>query len=343
MSTPNLSSKDHQFDNWDAAQEFYLENGLTDGLPIVPPTNEKVQAMLDYCNLSPDAIIGQEPVRQKEFTAEKIAINAVMAGCKPEYFPVVIAAVEATCESPFNLHASTTSTNGVTIMLMVSGPYADQIGMNHGVELMGNGTRSNATIGRAINLLKTNFYGSVAKEMDNSTFGHGGKFSFCFAENLECTPWVSLARDKGFSEDASTVTAVAANSPIQISIYGDKEPETFLTQTAHGMLALGASVSEAVVVICPEIMAYIGEYGWTRQQVQQFLFEKTQRPASEWLHWKRLDHYTPSGDGDETIRCFADSDRITVVPGGGDAGAFIDIISSWGSSRSVTKEIKIRS
>ena len=127
MSTPNLSSKDHQFDNWDAAQEFYLENGLTDGLPIVPPTNEKVQAMLDYCNLYPDAIIRQEPVRQKEFTAEKIAINAVMAGCKPEYFPVVIAAGEATCESPFNLHASTTSTNGVTIMLMVSGPYADQI------------------------------------------------------------------------------------------------------------------------------------------------------------------------------------------------------------------------
>jgi len=343
MSSDRLSSKQHKFTDWDEAQEYYLENGLTDGLPIIPPTEEKVTAMLEYAGLAANEVIGIETVRQREFTAEKIAINAVMAGCKPEYFPVVIAAVEATCESPFNLHASTTSTNGVTIMLIVSGPYAKEIGMNHGVELMGNGTRSNATIGRAINLVKTNFYGSVAKEMDNSTFGHGGKFSFCFAENLECTPWNSLAKDKGFSDNSSTVTAVAAGSPIQISIYGDKQPETFLTQTAHGMLALGASVSEAVVVISPEIMAYIGEYGWSRPQAQQFLFEKTQRPASEWLSWKRLEHYTPSGNADELVRCFADSDRITIVPGGGDAGAFIDIISSWGSSRSVTKEIKIRS
>jgi hypothetical protein len=227
-------------------------------------------------------------------------------------------------------------------MVIVSGPYSDKIAMNSGVELMGNGTRANSTIGRAVNLVKTNFYGSVPKEMDNSTFGHGGKFSFCFAENLDCTPWNPLAQDKGFPQTSSTVTAVAANSPIQISIYGDKQPETFLTQTAHGMLALGPSVSEAVVVISPEIMAYISESGWSRVQAQQFLHEKTKRPASEWLEWKRIEHYTPLEGSDDNIGCFADYDRITLVPGGGDAGAFIDIISSWGSSRSVTKEIKVR-
>ena len=175
-------------------------------------------------------------------------------------------------------------------MAMVSGPYADEIGMNSGVELMGNGNRANATIGRAVNLVKTNFYGSVAQEMDNSTFGHPGKFSFCFAENTDVSPWPSLAEDMGFGAGSSTVTAVAANSPLQVSIYGDKRPETFLTQTAHAMLALGPSVSEVVVVISPELMAYVGEAGWSRVQVQEFLFQKTHRPVREWVAWKRLDH-----------------------------------------------------
>jgi len=340
MTAGNTSARRHQFASWDDAQEYFLEHGLTDGLPIVPPTPEKVRAMLDYVGLAPDTVIATETIRRKAFTAEKLAINAVMAGCKNEYFPAVVAAVAAACERPFNLHASSTSTNGVTLMVLVSGPYARQIGMNSGVELMGNGTRANATIGRAVNLVKTNFYGSVAQEMDNSTFGHPGKFSFCFAENLEVSPWPSLATAKGFGQDSSTVTAFAANAPLQVSIYGDRRPETFLTQTAHAMLALGPSVSEVMVVISPEIMAYVAESGWSRQQIQEFLYQKTRRPLQEWLDWQRLDHPDPAADPQELRGCVADPGRITVVPGGGMAGAFIDIITSWGSSRSVTREIK---
>jgi hypothetical protein len=342
MSTSNIAASQWRFDDWDEAQEYYLENGLTDGLPVVPPTPEKVQAMLDYSGLAPDEIIGIESIRRKRFTAEKLAINAVMAGCKPEYFPAVVAATAAASQRPFNLHASSTSTNGVALLVLVSGPYAKDIGMNWGVELMGNGNRANATIGRAVNLIKTNFYGSVAGEMDNSTFGHPGKFSFCFAENLEVNPWASLASTKGFSDNASTATVLAANGPLQVSIYGDKQPETFLTQAAHAMLALGPSVSELLIVISPEIMAYVADSGWSRQQIQEFLYEKTQRPLQEWLDWKRLDHPDPSADPQELRGCVADPDRITVVPGGGMAGAFIDIITSWGSSRSVTEEIRIR-
>lgn len=340
MATSNMNASRLEFANWDEAQEYYLEQGLTDGLPIVPPTPAKVQAMLDYVGLAPDAVIGTETIRRKRFTAEKLAINAVMAGCNPEYFPAVVAAIAAACERSFNFHASSTSTNGVTLMVVVSGPYAQEIGMNSGVELMGNGTRANATIGRAVNLVKTNFYGSVAQEMDNSTFGHPGKFSFCFAENLEVSPWPSLASAKGFGDDASTVTAFAANAPLQVSIYGDSQPETFLTQTAHAMLALGPSVSEVMIVISPEIMAYVAESGWSRQQIQLFLYEKTQRPLQEWLDWKRIDHPGQAVDPQELRGCVADPERITVVPGGGMAGAFIDIITSWGSSRSVTKEIQ---
>jgi hypothetical protein len=298
--------------------------------------------MLQYVGMEPDQVVGTETIRRKRFTAEKLAINAVMAGCKPEYFPAVVAAIAAACERPFNLHASSTSTNGVTLLVLVSGPYAEKIDMNWGVELVGNGTRANATIGRAVNLIKTNFYGSVPQEMDNSTFGHPGKISFCFAENLEVSPWPSLASAKGFGENASTVTIFAANAPLQVSIYGDREPETFLTQTAHAMLALGPSVSEVLIVISPEIMAYVAESGWTREQVQAFLYEKTKRPMKEWLEWKRIDHLSPSVDPQERRGCVVEPGRITVVPGGGNAGAFIDIVASWGSSRSVTKEIEVR-
>ena len=340
MTSSDLIAGRHSFETWEAAQDFYLENGLSDGLPVVPPTLEKVQAMLDYAGLAPGAVVGTETIRGKQFTAEKLAVNAVMAGCRPEYFPVVVATIAAACERSYNLHASSTSTNGVTIMALVSGPYAEEIGMNAGVELMGNGNRANATIGRAVNLVKTNFYGSVAQEMDNSTFGHPGKFSFCFAENTAVSPWPSLAEHLGFGPGSSTVTAVAANSPLQISIYGDKKPETFLTQTAHAMLALGPSVSEVVVVISPELMAYVGEAGWTRGQVQEFLFQKTHRPTREWVAWRRLEHPGPDADLALVRGCFADPDRIIVVPGGGMAGAFVDIISSWGSSRSVTKPIQ---
>ena len=342
MSIRNVIPVQHQFSSYNEAQEYYLENGLSDGLPVVPPTVEKVQTMLDYVGMRGDDIVATESIRRKRFTAQKVATNAEMAGCKPEYFPVVVAAIVAASERAFNLHASSTSPNGITLMALVSGPYAEQIGMNWGVELMGNGTRANATIGRAINLVKTNYYGSVAQEMDNSTLGHPGKFSFCFAENIAASPWPSLASSKGFGDGASTVTVYAANAPLQVSIYGDRNPETFLTQTAHAMLALGTSVVEALVVISPEIMAYVAEAGWSSQQIQQFLYDKTKRPRQEWLDWNRIDHPEPGADTQELVGCVTDPDRITMVPGGGAAGAFISIINSWGSSRSVTKEIQTR-
>ena len=163
------------FADWPAAQEYYYANGLTDGLPIIPPTVQRVQDMLDYARVGANHDLGTEIIRQKRFTAGKAAVNAVMAGCLPEHFPVVMASISAISERAFNLHASSTSTNGATVLTVVSGPYAEAIGMNAGVEMMGNGSRANAAIGRAVNLFKANFYGSVPIVMDNSTFGHPGK------------------------------------------------------------------------------------------------------------------------------------------------------------------------
>jgi hypothetical protein len=224
---------------------------------------------------------------------------------------------------------------------MVSGPYASRIGMNHGVNLFGNGNRANAAIGRAINLVKANFYGSIAQEMDKSTFGHPGKYSFCFAEDLETSPWPSLAESKGFRRGASVVTMVAANAPLQLETHGDRDPEGFLTAAAHAMLGFGPRLSEVVLVISQELMAYVAASGWSRAQVAELLHEKTRRPAGEWDEWRRIDKLPPDADRESLMGCVAGPDRITVVPAGGDGGEFMALITSWGSSRSVTREIAV--
>ena len=171
-----------------------------------------------------------------------------------------------------------------------------RIDMNHGVNSFGNGSRANASIGRAINLLKANFYGSVSQEMDKSTLGHSGKYSFCFAEDLETSPWPSLAESKGFRHGSSTVTMVAGNAPLQLETHGDRDPEGFLTAAAHAMLGLGPRNSEVVLVISQELMAYVSASGWSREQVAQFLYEKTLRTAGEWDEWRRMDKLPADAD-----------------------------------------------
>jgi len=343
MTSPRLTSLKHRFSDWGQAQDYYLESKLTDGLPIVPPSEDRVRAMLEFAGLEPDQVIGVETIRNKHITAEKVAVNSVMAGCRPEYFPVVVSAVAACCDRSFNLHASSTSTNGVTVLVLVSGGYARQIGMNSSTGVMGPSNQANATIGRAVNLVKTNFYGSVPQDMDNSTFGHPGKYSFCFAENLDASNWPSLATDKGFDGESSTVTVVAAYSPLQVSVFGGKDPTSFLTSVAHAMIGLGPSISEVLVVLSPEVMQYVNEAGWSRQQVQEFLWGKAQLPARDWIAWRRVEHPETFTDKDQLVGCVADPSRITVLSAGGAAGVYIDIIGSWGNSRTVTRKIEIRS
>ena len=338
MTTTDTNPGAHlKFQDWSAAQDYYFDNGLTDGLPIIPPTPERVQEMLDFAGVSADHDLGTEVIRQKRFTAGKAAVNAVMAGCTPEHFPVVLASLSAITDRSFNLHASSTSTNGVTVLTLVSGPYADKIGMNAGVEMMGNGARANAAIGRAVNLFKANFYGSAAVVMDNSTFGHPGKITFCFPENLAVSPWPSLASELGFGDDATIVAAYATLGPLQVTLHGDRNPADLMMTVAHAMLAFGPGMPEVVCVISPEAMLHIAEAGWSRRQVAEFLHEKAQLPAAEWIRWHRMGSEL---DHDRMVPVVTDADRITVLPGGGMAGGFVSLISTWGSSRSVTRQVQ---
>ena len=326
---------------YEDAQEYYMSDGMGDGLPIVPPTEAKVQSMLDCVGLAPSDIIAEEGVRGVRFTAEKIAINAVMAGCKPEYMPVIVAAVQAVSESPYNFHANSTSTNGVGVLVIVSGSIAKEIGINSGTVAMGHGFRANATIGRAMGLIKINVYGSVPHDMDKSTFGHPGKYSFCFAENDDVIPWEPLRVEKGYGESDSTVTVFAANSPVQVNTQNESAPEDFLSIAADASIVLGERHSEFVLVLSPELMGYIRAEGWTKQRIKEFVLERGTRTGRELNEKHRRITLYIGNDLDRRIPVVESVDEITVVGAGGDAGPFAMLIGAWGDVISITKQIQI--
>lgn len=337
---PGFTSARHRFSGEEDAQEYYHSEGMTDGLPIVLPTEDRVVTMLERVGTGPSDVIATENIRGKRFTAEKVAINALMAGCKPEFMPVVIAAVRAMAEPEFNLHTHSTSTDGAGILALISGPIAKELGINSSTVAMGYGFRANATIGRALGLIKINAYGSVPHEMDKSTFGHPGQYSFCFAEDDDAIPWEPLRVEKGFSEDSSTVTVVAAAAPLQLSTYNYARPEEFLTIVSDGMLALGRGHEEVVVVLAPEVLEYIRSSGWSKQRIKEYVFRNAQRTGEEWnLRYRTLRPHT-GDDLSRSLPVVSSVDRITVIGAGGSAGPFASIIGSWGSSHSVTMEIE---
>jgi hypothetical protein len=340
MTGVSFSSPRYRFSDWEEAQDYYHSQGMTDGLPIVPPTEHGVCRMLEYMNLQPSDIIAREETRGKVFTAEKVAINAVMAGCKPEYMPVVVAAVQAMSEKPLNLHAITTCTDGAAILAVVSGPIAGELAINSGAGMMGHGFRANATIGRTLGLLKTNVYGSVPQEMDKSTFGYPGKYGFCFAEDDDSLPWEPLRVEKGFPRESSTVTLFAAESPMNLMVHNTGRPEEILTAVADGLLGLGYFRSELMLVIAPELLDHLSRAEWKKPQVKEFILQKAQRTIREWNTWHRLEKLYENEDPDRLLPVVQSAERMMLVGAGGSAGAYVSLVASWGGSLAVTKEIK---
>lgn len=342
MTSQPLTSDRLQFDDPFDVIERYYDNGWTDGLPIVPPTPERVERFLEYAQISPSEIIGTEPTKGRVITAEKIAINAVMAGCRPEYLPVVIAAVEAMCEPKFNLHAITASTMGAAPLLVVGGPVAAQLELNSGVSVFGPGHRSNATIGRAIRLVIINITGAASGEIDKATIGHPGKYTWCIAEAEQVSPWDLLHVERGLSTDQSAVTVFAGLSPIQVPNHEGHDPQTILTSFKDAMFATGYGQGEIVTVICPEHMGYVKSAGWSKANVKEYLYESTRRTVADWGASGRM--VTGEVRPDDKVGVVRDAGNITVLVAGGAAGAFSDVIPLWGGgtgSQSVTKEIRI--
>lgn len=326
------------------AIEYYFQKGWTDGLPVVPPTGEKIQAMLESVNMSPDTVVGSIPERDRAFTAEIIAINAVMAGCLPGYFPVVMAAVQAITDPKFGAHGPTASTHGAAIMIIVNGPIAKQIGMNDGENAFGPGNRANATIGRAIRLLLMNAGGSP--EFDRSTLGHPGKYSFCFAEKE--TEWTPLHVQRGFDKNDSTVTVFACEGPNQFQNHGALKAENILRTLVDRMSALGsfhmASDTEMAVTICPEHYKDLKEQGWTKESVQQYLFQHAKRSVADMKNGGLIEEQIQDGDDQKFKKVVSSPEQILLTVAGGEAGRFSACMPGWFSSklsRAITKSIAV--
>jgi hypothetical protein len=324
----------HVIANAFAGIELAFALGWTDGLPVVPATEEAVRAFLDAVTLPPDAVVARMITRGRDCTVEQAAINTVMAGCRPEYFPVVITALEAMNEESFNFYGSSASTGGAAQLVAVNGPIRARIGMNAGGNLFGPGNRANATIGRALRLITMNALGMVPGVNDRSTQGHAGKYSFCFAENEEASPWEPWHVEYGLPAESSAVTVFAADAPHNVQNHLSQTGEGVLYCIVDTMAALGAfSNGQSVVVITPEHAQILARDGWTKPDIRQYLYEHARRSLADLKRGGKRQGEVEPGD-EQTFRHRGEgADDILVLVGGGEAGGHSSFISSWSRGR----------
>ena len=301
------------------AIEHYYRSGLTDGLPVVPPTPERVEQFLQHAGRRPDEVLFRIPARSLAVTAQKVAINSIMAGCLPEYAPVIATALEAMAEPPFNLHGSCSSTVGVGHLVIVHGPIARELDLNCSTNLFGPTKRSNATIGRAIRLVLRNACGSVPDLLDMAALGHPGKYSYCIAEDEEWSPWLPLHVDRGLSRETSAVTVSACHSPLQYRVTGTSDPKDVLASLVRN---INFQVSfepgdrgQMFVVLTPEVVGFLVEGGWSKKQIQEYLFEHTE---------------TVEEDG-QVGRAYEEPGDLMIMVAGGRGGPYFCTIQAGGA------------
>ena len=294
--------------------EVCYEKGWTDGLPVVPPTPERVEGMLSGTDRDPDELIAAVPPKWGRATVEKVAINAVMAGCKPAYLPLILTAVEAMTAEQFNLHGVQVTTSHVGPMLIVNGPIRKQLEINDGFNLFGQGYRANATIGRALRLICTNIGGALPGELDRAAFGHAGKYTCCIAEKEEASPWDAMHVNRGFEADDSTITVFAAAGPQTVNDHGSNTAEGILNTISENIAAPGNSSGETLLVIGVEHAKTISEDGFSKTDIRRYIADTTDQYSAE---------------------------DLLVIVAGGPAGRWSIVVPGWGSpsSRAVTLRV----
>ena len=316
--------------------ELMFERGWSDGLPLVPPTEERVLKMLAGTARSPAEVIGIIPPDNVPGTIEKIAINAVMAGCKPEYFPVVLAAVEAACLDEFCMHGVLATTYFSAPIVIVNGPIVDEIGMNWGHNVLGQGNRANSTIGRALQLVIRNIGGGRPGGVDRATLGQPGKVGFCFAERERDSPWESLAVERGFRPDQSAVTLFAGGGVHPIGDQKSRDPESLTRSLAmtlrtvyHGKVY---GRTDALLVISPENMRVFRDAGWSKARFRQALEEALTVDGRDVIAGADgIDEGMPAILAEKRLSKFRPGGLLIAHAGGG-AGMWSAVITGWAGS-----------
>ena len=344
MSERPLRSRAYDVADPGAANELFQQNGWTDGLPIVPPTEDAVRRFVDAVERAPDDVVGVEPVRRRRITAEKVAIAAVMAGALPEYMPVVIAIVRAMCVPEFGLHGSTASTGGSAPFIVVNGPIRTTIGMNATHNVLANGNRANATIGRTIRLLIVNALGGIPGQLDRSTLGHPGKFTFCIAEDEEDSAWLSLATERGIAEGASAVTVMAAESPHQVMNDWTRDPRelltTYVAAIRANMLTYSIWAGNYALIVPKQHRHVLTAGGFTKKDIREFVFDGARVTRRE---WRSVGKAAVAGrkDEDAVYTALRSPDDLLVVAAGGPAGGFGVIVPPWYGAKALAVTTRI--
>ena len=273
-------------DDQEAVDHYFEEQGWSDGLPVVAPTAERVERMLSWTDRSPADELGLMPPRHGVATVEVLAINAVMAGCRPEYFPVVLTAVEAVLEPAFNLFAVQSTTHPCSPVLIVNGPVAAELGINGRYGCFGPGVRANATIGRALRLILGNVGGAAPGVLDRSTQGQPSKYSFCVAENEAESPWEPLHVERGFPAWASTVTVVGCENPHNINDHISSTGAGILATLAGAMGDMGSNnaylYGDPVLALGPEHAAILAADGHDKASIRRHVFDHARIPTELW-------------------------------------------------------------
>ncbi|HEX6078195.1 MAG TPA: hypothetical protein VF197_01105 [Methylomirabilota bacterium] len=309
--------------DYSAINRHYQGQGWTDGLPIVPPTQADVREFLRFTDREPREVVAVLPPRQGEATVERIAINAVMAGCRPEYLPVLLAAVESLADPTFNLDSIQATTHPVTPLVIVNGPIAREVGINGGYNAFGQGFRANLTIGRAIRLLLMNVGGGLPGTGDRATQGTPAKIAYCVAENEEASPWEPLHVEHGFDRDTSVVTTIACEGPHNIQDHYSYTGLGILKVVAGAMGQAGSNniLAGGHPLLClgPEHAATIARDGYSKRQVKEFLVEHARFPLAR-LGDEYRRHLIQRGakDAPDTmVPAVRSVDDVTVIVTGG--------------------------
>ena len=333
--------------------DLYYEKGWTDGLPVYPPTERAVKGMLRFTDRKPGDVVAVLPPRNGAATVEKIAINAVMAGCRPEYLPVLIAAVEAIAQPEYNLYGRQTTTHPGAHLLIVNGPIRKELDVNCRDNVFGQGWRANATMGRALRLILINVGGNQPGVTDMATHGHPGKYSYCMGEDEEGSPWAPFHVERGLSPESSAVTLLCAEAPHNINDQVSKTPEMYLGSAASTMATLGGNGlyrsglrGEQALVMTSESAHWIAEFGWSKDDVKAFIFENARKPIRELRDrgaWGKspLPVFIDADDDNAMVPIVGRPENILVLVAGGHQ-RHMNALLTAGYSLSITRAITLK-
>ena len=342
---PGLVSQRIELANeYEAVQDMYLERGWSDGLPIIPPTPKRVEAMMTATDLDAQHVVAELPPNWGSATVEKLAVNAVMAGCLPSYFPVLVAVVEAMSDPVFNLYAIQATTHPCAPLIIVNGPIRSKLGMNSSSGAVGPGWRPNAAIGRAVRLALLNIGGAHPGIADMSTQGAPSKFSYCVAENEESNPWEPLHVERGFGPEQSAVTVLAGEPPHNINDHAGSSAEDILTIISGAMGVTGANNAytggETLLALGPEHAGTIARDGLSKLDIADWLSRRATIPLERYTKETMIERFGKVPDGPVPMVASPEDLTIIVVGGPGKHSSWIPTFG--GTTHSVTLPINVK-